>query len=98
MLPYHEPYKNLRANDYRQYSKPLNAEMVSLLQEIYDLNDKGLVACKSEGEGYTALLGWHDVIPRSLELTGLGERLQKLFMAGGHLDIKDLDAVANILR
>jgi hypothetical protein len=98
MLPHYPPYQILRETDYRNYKGPLNAEMVSLLQEIYDLNDKGLVACKAEGGGYSALLGWHDVIPKSLELTGLGERLQTLFMAGGSLTTSDLDSVAEKLR
>ncbi|WP_280539915.1 hypothetical protein [Chromohalobacter sp. 11-W] len=92
------PYQNIRETDYRGYKGPLNAEMVSLLQEIYDLNDKGVVACKAQGDGYSALLGWHDVVPRSLELTGLGERLQTLFMAGGSLTTSDLDLVADKLR
>lgn len=98
MLPHHPPYQNLSETDYRNYKGPLNAELVSLLQEIYDLNDKGLVACKAEGGGYSALLGWHDVVPRSLELTGLGERLQILFMAGGSLTTSDVDSVADTLR
>ncbi len=99
MLPHHEPYKSLRASDYRQYTSPLDAEIVSLLQEIYDLNNKGLVVCKSlDGKGYTDLLGWHDIVPRSLELSEIGKRLQKLFMAGGRLDTQDLDAVAENLR
>lgn len=98
MLPHHRPYQNFRETNYRNHKGPLVAEMVSLLQEIYDLNDKGLVVCKADGGGYSALLGWHDVSPKSLELTGLGQRLQTLFMAGGSLTTSDLDSVAERLR
>ena len=99
MKPYYPGFQSLRTTDYRTNNKNMSASAVTLLQEIFAVYSLGLVCVKStSGEGYSALLGWHDVIPSGLELTGLGERFKDLFMGGGNLVLADIEAVANSLR
>lgn len=99
MKPYQSELSELRKGDYRANTQGMSADTLTLLQEIFGLYNRGLVACRTvQGEGCSALLGWHDVIPAQLELTGLGDRFQKLFMAGGTFQYRDVQAVANLLR
>lgn len=89
----------LRSIDYRTSNSNLLVETVTLLQEIYSLNNFGLVTCKSaSGSGYEACLGWHDIAPDRLVLTDLGERLGKLLFGASGIDWADLEKVINTLR
>ncbi|MGL5467007.1 MAG: hypothetical protein ACRDCT_02265 [Shewanella sp.] len=99
MKPHYPNFQNLRATDYRTNNQNMPASTVALLQEIFAIYNLGLVCVRNTGgEGYSALLGWHDVTPAGLELTGLGERFRGLFMGGGKLVLADIDAVAGLLR
>ncbi|HDX8350858.1 MULTISPECIES: hypothetical protein [Aeromonas] len=99
MKPYHIDFQNLRDRDYRTYNNSMLATKAILLQEVFELDKLGLVACRTnDGNGYSALLGWSDIVPSKMELTALGERFQSLFMCGGRLTLLDIDAVAAQLR
>ncbi len=87
----------LRNRDYRGPNVCLSAETISLLQEIYEMTQQGLVLCRiGPGHSYEALLGWHDVVPAGLQLAFLGERLAGLL---GFSDppYEDVDLVATSL-
>jgi len=99
MKPHHGDFQNLRTTDYRTNNQNMSANTVILLQEILGLYNLGFICCKTtSSEGYSALLGWHDVIPAGMELTGLGERFRKLFMGGGNLVLSDIESSAELLR
>lgn len=99
MKPHYPSFHNLRSTDYRTNNQNMSASTVTLLQEILAIYNLGLVCVQnSNGEGYSALLGWHDVIPSGLQLTGLGDRFRGLFMGGGNLVLSDIESVANFLR
>ena len=99
MKPYQPELATLRRNDYRTINQELSADSVTLLQEIFGLYSLGLITCRSsDGTTYSALLGWHDVIPNGLELTALGDRFNNLFLGGGTFNFLDVQGVAKLLR
>ncbi|EJR4285269.1 hypothetical protein N0025_002416 [Escherichia coli] len=99
MKPHYSDFQNLRNHDYRTHNANMQASTVALLQEIYALYNLGLVCVRSAGgNGYVALLAWHDIIPFGLEFTGLGERFYNLFMGGGSFSLPDISTIAEALR
>ncbi len=70
---------NLKKDDYRGFQGSLSYETISILQEIYQLYNFGLLACRnSNSDGYEALLGWTDVAPNRIELTALARRYYQI--------------------
>lgn len=99
MLPNYPKFQVLRKIDYRSNNKDMSATTVTLLQEIFGLYNQGLISCRTiDGTGNTALLGWHDVIPANMQLTGLGERFKDLFLGGGNFDTSDIINIVSLLR
>lgn len=99
MKPHYPNFQNFRTTDYRTNNTNMPASTVTLLQEIFSIYNLGFVCVKSStGDGYLALLAWHDLIPSGLELTGLGERFRRLFMGGGSIELTEILSVANSLR
>jgi len=79
--------QTLREEDYANNTIGLKYETLSLLQEIYNLYNDGLIVCKnSNSPKNIALLSWHDIIPNNLMLNFLGIRLAKL------LDVETIDS------
>jgi len=87
----------LREDEYRGFKGQILYESISILQEIYEMYNLGMIACKSKSsEGHEALLGWTDVAPNRLLLTPMGKRYYKVM---GLQDIpkKDIKEVARYL-
>ena len=72
---------SLREKDYQEFEskykecdKKLFFETVSILQEIYEMYNYGIVGCKDDGEfDYFALFGCDNIVPSKLKLTQLGK-------------------------
>jgi hypothetical protein len=82
----------LRQNDYRE-TPTMPVEIISLLQEIFDLLTKGLVM-KTPGN---VVLGHTEIVPARMKPEGEGETLFKL-MVLREMDEQDLDDIAQMLR
>ena len=65
-------------SDHYDLSKPIGAELVSLLGEIHDLYLRGMVNASG-----LALQGAGDIIPNNIQVQGLGGRLYTLMGLGG---------------
>lgn len=87
----HKEKFNLRQEDYRNAGS-IGEAKVALLQEIYDLYSQGMLNASGE-----ALLGLGDVKSGKMNVQGTGVMLYKL-MELWKVDIKDLDAIAILLR
>jgi hypothetical protein len=73
--------------------KNVSNETISILQEAYDICHAGLMICmfkqgQSSEDEILSLLGWVDIAPDNLVLTGMGERYYKIM---GLDDIPDED-------
>jgi hypothetical protein len=82
----------LKQNNYRD-TPTMIIEMISLLQEIFDLSNRGLIATLSG----SVVLGLTDIVPANMKPEGEGETLFKL-MVLEEIDEQDLKNVAQILR
>lgn len=79
----------LRKVDYSDSDQDISLETISLLQEIMDMYNQGLlVRVAGNGSGFVALLGWGDIAPDLMTLTPLGEHLAMLL--GFDADNKDV--------
>ncbi len=81
----------LRKNDYRE--TPLFVEIISLLQEIWDLSVRGLI---TEEHG-TVVFGLTNIQPGRMKPEGQGEILFKL-MVLREMDEQDLKGIAEMLK
>lgn len=71
----------LRDTNYRNLESPIPFETVSLLQEIIELQNVGLVARtikNRKNEGFFYMQGWSDIVPNLLGLRPLGFRITTL--------------------
>ena len=69
----------LRAENYHQVPDGFTFETFTLLQEIFQLSNRGLIAHSPSGtQGYIVLLGWSSVVPDQMVVTPFGERLSVL--------------------
>jgi len=68
---------HLRKTDYSDPSQPVGHETISLLQEIMDMCNQGLLALPADdGSGFfVGLQGWSDIAPDLMKPTPIGEHL-----------------------
>ncbi len=84
---------NLRASSYRSDDRPaLNMALVMLLQETYDLYQRGIVNCGKE-----AMIAVGDVTPSQMSPQGVAVQLYNL-MELGTISPNDLHALIRLLR
>jgi hypothetical protein len=87
----------LKEDDYREFQSSLFYETISILQEIYQLYNFGLLACRNNNSnGYEAMLGWTDIAPNRMELTTLANRYYQI-MGLDEISLIDLREVAIFL-
>jgi hypothetical protein len=68
----------LRTHDYRE-GRRSRMGVIALLQEIYDLSQRGLIICQAPNAGtYDFLTAWHDIVPAHLRLAPLGDALARI--------------------
>jgi hypothetical protein len=82
----------LRENNYRE-TPTMSVEIVSLLQEIFDLSVRGLITRLSG----SIVLGHTDIVPANMKPEGEGETLFEL-MVLKEIDEQDLKNIAQILE
>lgn len=80
---------HLRKIDYSDPDQPANHETISLLQEIMDMYNQGLLARPSDdGSGFfLGLLNWSDIAPDLMKPTPIGEQLAILL----DIDVENMD-------
>lgn len=79
---------HLRKLDYSDSDQSISHETISLLQEIMDMYNQGLLVRRSEnGSGFVALLAWGDIAPDLMIPTLIGEHLIVLL----DVDAKNID-------
>lgn len=81
----------LRKEDYRE-SVVKDFKLISLLQEICDLWDQGMLNCSGE-----AHLGLTDVNPSKMNIQGMGILLYNL-MGLSRIDSKDIESIIGLLK
>jgi hypothetical protein len=74
----------------------LQHETMSLFQEIFELYNRGLVACRNESGQRVALTGWISVTPAQLEISKVGAR-HAVVMGLNEITLDDLDDVISLL-
>jgi hypothetical protein len=89
---------SLRPVDYRKTKLlKIHADLLCLLQEVYELDRMSIVRCINEAKsGFDFLMGWTDVTPANLMLHPLGERLATLLDVN-QVDQADVDSVWKLL-
>jgi hypothetical protein len=88
----------LREEDYSDPNDEFPSELVSLLQEIYDLADLGIVwRLSDESRVGTGVMSWRFITPRHMSLAPLGLHLAAL-IGTDSIDTEDIEDVANLLR
>ena len=74
------PFRKL---DYSDSEQSINPELITLLQEIMDMYNHGLLVRREDnGSGSMALLGWSDIAPDLMMLTLIGGHLAILLGTG----------------
>lgn len=88
----------LRNTDYENIDET-NFELISLLQEIYDLQSLGLLheKIKDSNDAYLAYLSWNNITPESVELSSLGKRYF-IIMSLEEVEKNDLVSLIEILK
>lgn len=87
---------NLKKTDYRK-SEYTNDETFPILQEIYELVNRGLAYCVGENnDGGDYLLGYYEVVPDRMRLNEMGERYSKIMELSDIED--DLVEIIDILK
>lgn len=89
----------LRKDYYRRSIEITSHATISILQEIYDMYNIGLIASREDRDQrpYPALIGWYDITPDALELTRLGGKYYKM-MGLDEIPDQDLREIARYLR
>ncbi len=88
----------LREEDYSDPNDEFPTQLVSLLQEIYDLTNLGIVwRLSDESRVGTGVRNWRFITPRHMSLAPLGLRLAAL-LDTDLIQQEDIEEVASLLR
>ena len=88
----------LRVPNYRENISSLDLSDISLLQEVFQLANEGILGNYSRGDDEgVALLTWADLEPQHLKLTGLGLSFAK-YTGAESVDRDKLKEVCNQLK
>ena len=88
----HKDQYNLRKQSYRDKTEDIDANLLPLLQEIYQLYSEGIL-----NSGGDALLGVGDIPPNKMLPQGIGATLHNL-MELYNMDKEDLNKIAGMLQ